>query len=111
MGMPDASPAWLQACLADFGLAHSDVNPNPTTAAPAAAAAAAAVAAGCCHAMLPPSVTSRHEQMAAAEQTPSGYRTPSLPRSLADSPPRLAPPGWRGPPAGGRPGSEHRGRW
>ena len=76
MGMPDASPACLQACLADFGLAHSDVNPNPTTAAPAApAAAAAAAAAGCCHAMLPPSVTSRHEQMAAAEQTPSGYRT------------------------------------
>ena len=92
MGMPDASPACLQACLADFGLAHSDVNPNPTAAAPpAAAAAAAAAAAGCCHAMLPPSVTSRHEQMAAAEQTPSGYRTPSLPRSLADSPPRLAP--------------------
>ena len=44
MGMPDASPACLQACLADFGLAHSDVNPNPTTAAPAAPAAAAPLA-------------------------------------------------------------------
>ena len=85
--MPDVSHACPQVCLADFGLAHSDDNPNPTTTA-----AAAATAAANRHCMLPPSVTPRtphHSQMPPA--TPSGYTTPSLPRSLADSPPRLAP--------------------
>ena len=87
MRIPDVSHACLQVCLADFGLAHSDDNPNPTTTAAATATAAAGR-----HCMLPPSVTSRtprHSQMPPA--TPSGYTTPSLPRSLADSPPRLAP--------------------
>ena len=85
--LPDVSHACLQVCLADFGLAHSDDNPIHTAAAAAAAAAAADR-----HCMLPPSVTPRtprHSQMPPA--TPSGYTTPSLPRSLADSPPRLAP--------------------
>ena len=85
--MPSVSAhACPQVRLADFGLAHSDDDPSSSSAAAATAAATGR------HCLTPPSVTPRtphtprHLQMPPA--MPSGYTTPSLPRSLADLTPR-----------------------